>query len=66
MTTRPGGFRCPLCDGPTAVLKIRHPAPGIVARRRRCLACPHRLTTHERAVREDKGLLVAPGRKNAG
>lgn len=42
---REGGFRCPNCGGPTAVIDSRSSPEGI--RRRRVCHCGFRLTTYE-------------------
>ena len=39
-------MNCAKCEGPTCVVDSR-PKPHKVRRRRRCLSCGHRFTTHE-------------------
>jgi transcriptional repressor NrdR len=41
-------MRCPACLGPTHVLDSRPSGDSAVRRRRECLRCRHRFTTHER------------------
>ena len=49
------GINCPLCDGETTVYdKQNRRKDAFIWRRRECLKCGHRFTTHETIV--TKGL----------
>jgi len=50
------GITCPLCGSRTRVLKTRR-QPGVIRRRRVCVACGRRLTSYERC----HGLFLSPG-----
>lgn len=61
-------MKCPECGAETEVFDSRpggcagtvHVKPQLVYRRRRCVACGHRFTTHEKPVGEWEGADIEP------
>lgn len=54
-------MNCPYCDGPSKVVDSR-PIPDGIRRRRECLECGRRFTTHERLVPAEIRVAKQPGR----
>ncbi len=63
MTTSLGGVRCPFCGGSTGVTDSR-PADTSVRRRRACIDCDGRFTTHE-MIGESPDAIMAAAAKAA-
>jgi transcriptional repressor NrdR len=54
-------MNCPYCDGPSKVVDSR-PIPDGIRRRRECLDCERRFTTHERLAPAEIRVVKQPGR----
>lgn len=54
-------MNCPYCDGPSKVVDSR-PIPDGIRRRRECLDCARRFTTHERLAPAEIRVVKQPGR----
>lgn len=55
-------MNCPYCDGPSKVVDSR-PIPDGIRRRRECLDCGRRFTTHERLAPAEIRVVKQPGRR---
>jgi len=56
-------MNCPYCDGPSKVVDSR-PIPDGIRRRRECLDCGRRFTTHERLAPAEIRVVKQPGRSS--
>jgi len=56
-------MECPYCSHPASKVTDKRKSPDGVRRRRECLKCRKRFTTHERVSREDFYVIKKDGRR---